>query len=227
MSAPLRFFYARDWNKAQAPRVHITEVEAVHDDLLIRRAGQGDAGAFEALMAPHERRIYALCLRMLGNREDALDCAQDAMLRIWRAIGAYRKEASFQTWICRIATNACLDLLRRKKVRPQVSLDGLAEEGYLPAGEAADPQAQAEAKALRQQIEKGLGMLPSDLRAALVLRDVQGFSYEEVSQITGVPLGTVKSRISRARDRLRAQLEAAKEPFGDACVYTGERRQDA
>lgn len=197
------------------------------DTLLIRRAQKGDPQAFEALMAPHERKLYALCLRMLGNREDALDCTQDAMLRIWRALHTYRKQASFATWAYRIATNACLDLLRKKKVRPAMSLDMLTETGFLPADSAEGPEAMAEASARKQALEKGIALLPEDLRAALVLRDMQGFSYEEIAEILSVPMGTVKSRINRARDKLRHTLYPDGELFSAAPVYTDERRKDA
>lgn len=197
------------------------------DALLIRRAQKGDAGAFEALMEPYERRIYALCLRMLGNREDAQDCAQDAMLRIWRAMPTYREQSAFLTWACRIATNACLDLLRKRKIRPSVSLDGLVESGYTPADdEGQDPQVRAEKSERKAELSQAIQGLPEDMRSALVLRDVQGFSYEEVSDILDTPLGTVKSRINRARAKLREKL-SAREPLGGPSVYTDERRQKA
>lgn len=197
------------------------------NSLLLRRAQKGDPQAFEDLMAPHERKVYGICLRMLGNREDALDCAQDAMLRLWRAIASYRKEASFQTWCYRIATNACLDFLRKKKVRPAVSLDVLAETAPLPTDGRDAPEAMAEASARKEALAAGIAALPEDLRSALVLRDVQGFSYEEISAILQVPIGTTKSRISRAREKLRILLMGDAELFDAACVYTGERREDA
>lgn len=201
--------------------------------LLIRRAQKSDADAFETLMAPYEKKLYALCLRMLGDREDALDCAQDAMLRIWRAIGGYRGQAMFATWCCRIATNACLDLLRKRKVHPSVSLDMLAETGFLPEDEREGPHERAEAEARKEALARGIAALPTDLRSALVLRDVQGFSYEEVASILHAPLGTVKSRINRARERLRGILHPEAELFDVASVYTAspietvKRRKDA
>ncbi len=197
------------------------------DALLLRRAQNGDAGAFDDLMAPHEKRIYALCLRMSGDREDALDCAQEVMLRIWRSLGAYRKQASFSTWIYRIATNTCLDLLRKKRTRPTVSLDSLADDGFMPSDMTGDPQLYAEASARRRALQEGISALQPEMRAALVLRDVQGFSYEEVSAILDTPLGTVKSRINRAREKLRSILFQNAELFGASRVYGTERRQDA
>ena len=196
------------------------------NSLLLRRAQKGDPQAFEDLMAPHERKIYGICLRMLGNREDALDCAQDAMLRLWRAIASYRKEASFQTWCYRIATNACLDFLRKKKVRPAVSLDVLVETAPLPTDGRDAPEAMAEASARKEALAAGIAALPEDLRGALVLRDVQGFSYEEIGEILKMPMGTVKSRINRAREKLRQGLSADRELFDTPYVYTSERGKE-
>ena len=196
------------------------------DALLLRRAQNGDAQAFDELMTVHEKRIYALCLRMTGNREDALDCAQDAMLRVWRALGSYRKQASFSTWVYRVATNTCLDYLRKKKTRPSVSLDAMEDDGFSPSDASGDPVQQSEAAARKRTLAAGIASLPPDMRAALVLRDVQGFSYEEVSDILDTPLGTVKSRINRAREKLRSILFQNAELFGDARVYGRERRKD-
>ena len=189
------------------------------DALLLRRAQEGDAHAFDELMTGHEKRIYALCLRMSGNREDGLDCAQEAMLRIWRSISSYRSEASFATWAYRIATNTCLDMIRKKKVRLAVSLDALTEMGQAEPVSGDDPEAQAVAAARKHALEGGIAALPLDMRSALVLHDVQGFSYEEIAEMLGAPLGTVKSRINRAREKLRAILFQNAELFGDSRVY--------
>ncbi|MDR0897586.1 MAG: sigma-70 family RNA polymerase sigma factor [Oscillospiraceae bacterium] len=197
------------------------------DALLLRRAQGGDADAFERLVSPHESRVYALCLRMMGSREDAQDCAQDAMLRVWHALPSYRREASFSTWLYRIAANTCLDALRRRKVRAASSLDAMLDEGYAPPDTAADPLLHAEASARKQALEAGIAALPDDMRAALVLRDVQGFSYEEVAAMLSAPLGTIKSRINRARDKLRAILSEQAELFDAPRVYTSERRTKA
>lgn len=195
--------------------------------LLIRRAKKGDADAFEALVAPLEQKLYALCLRMLTSREDALDCAQDAMLRIWRSMGTFREQASFGTWCYRIATNACLDYLRKQKVRPSVSLEAMTEIGFAPAAGGGDnPAERLEEGDRRQALIEGIASLSPDLRAAVVLRDIHGLSYEEVSEALQTPLGTVKSRINRARERLRGNLFASGELFEAQGVYTGERRKE-
>ncbi|MCL1964034.1 MAG: sigma-70 family RNA polymerase sigma factor [Firmicutes bacterium] len=196
------------------------------DALLLRRAQNGEAEAFEELMTAYEKRIYTLCLRMAGEKEDALDCAQEAMVRIWRSLASYRKQASFSTWVYRIATNTCLDFLRKRKVRPAVSLDALTDEGFSASDPSSDPVRLAEASARKSALLNGIASLQPDMRAALVLRDVQGFSYEEVSAILDTPLGTVKSRINRAREKLRSNLFQNAELFDVVNVYGNERRQD-
>ena len=178
-------------------------------DTLIRQAAAGDAMAFETLMAPYERQLYALCLRIAGNREDALDCAQEAMLRIWRAMPKYRYQSALTTWCYRIATNTCLDLLRRQKYRPSVSLDQMTDEGFSPAEDEeheSNPEANFELSARKRALTEAIAALPPNLRAALVLRDVEGLPYDEISEILALPGGTVRSRISRAREKLKELL---------------------
>jgi len=173
---------------------------------LIRHAQGGDAQAFEQLIAPFEQKVFALCLRIVGNREDASDCAQETFIRIYRSLTDYRIQASFSTWIYRIATNVCLDSLRKRKIRPAVSLDELMESGYAPV----DAYSGVEDGLMRRDMTKalaaGIRELPPILRVAVVLRDVRGLSYEEVSKILRLNLGTVKSRISRGRERLRKSV---------------------
>ena len=178
-------------------------------DTLIQQAAAGDASAFEALMAPYEQQFYSLCLRIAGNREDALDCAQEAMLRIWRSLPKYRYQSALTTWCYRIATNTCLDLLRRQKYRPSVSLDQMTDEGFSPAEDEeheSNPEANFELSARKRALTEAIAALPPNLRAALVLRDVEGLPYDEISEILALPGGTVRSRISRAREKLKELL---------------------
>lgn len=196
--------------------------------MLVRRAKRGDADAFEALVAPLEAKTFALCLRMLASREDAQDCAQEAMLRMWRQIGSFRGQSSFATWCYRIAVNTCLDLLRKRKARPSVSLEVLTDVGFAPAAqEETGPQAQVEQGERRRALEEGIAQLPVDQRAALILRDIHGLSYEAVAEALDTPMGTVKSRISRARGNLRQRLFHSPELFEPENVYTGERRKES
>ena len=176
---------------------------------LILRCRRGDEAAFEALIRAHEKRVYTLCRRMCRNEDDALEAAQDTFLAVWRGIGAFRADAAFSTWLYRLAANACLDLLRREKKRGgDVSLDGgesqlaLADGAPLPEEAAirADP---------RRMVREALYALPDDYRQILLLRETEQLSYQEIAEVTGLELGTVKSRISRARQALRDHLAAS------------------
>ena len=183
------------------------------ENRLIQRASNGDAASFNSLMGLHERRMYAVALRMCGNPEDAQDCLQEAMLRIYRSIAGFKGQASFSTWVYRITMNTCLDELRKRKNRQNTSLDGLLDTGWSPVDGGETP----EGHALRQEV-RGILMsiiqeLPEDMRAAVVLRDIQGYSYDEISEILDANVGTIKSRISRGRERLREKIAARSELF--------------
>lgn len=180
---------------------------------LIERASRGDPFAFNALMAAHEKRMYAVALRMFGNREDAQDCLQEAMLRIYRSIGNFKGQSSFATWVYRITMNSCLDELRRKKNKQSTSLDSLLDQGWAPMDEGETPEKHAMRTELRRELKRAIRELPEDMRSAVILRDVQGFSYEEIAQVLNVHVGTVKSRISRAREKLRGKLKENAELF--------------
>lgn len=184
-----------------------------NEQKLIERASGGDPAAFNTLMAAHEKRMYAVALRMFANREDAQDCLQEAMLRIYRSIGNFKGQSSFATWVYRITMNSCLDELRRKKNKQSTSLDGLLDQGWAPADEGAAPEKHAMRSELRRELKRAIHELPEDMRSAVILRDVQGFSYEEIAQVLNVNVGTVKSRISRAREKLRGKLKENAELF--------------
>ncbi|MBQ9721173.1 MAG: sigma-70 family RNA polymerase sigma factor [Oscillospiraceae bacterium] len=175
---------------------------------LILRCQQGDETAFEALIRLHEKKIYTLCRRMCRDEEDALEAAQDTFLAVWRGIGSYRADAAFSTWLYRLATNACLDLLRREKRRGgEVSLDD--EEARLdPADTAPQPEEAAEREETRRMVREGLYALPDNYRQVLVLRELEQLSYTEIAEAAQLDVGTVKSRISRARTALRNYLAA-------------------
>lgn len=175
---------------------------------LILRCQQGDETAFEALIRLHEKKVYTLCRRMCRDEEDALEAAQDTFLAVWRGIGSYRADAAFSTWLYRLATNACLDLLRREKRRGgEVSLDD--EEARLdPADTAPQPEEAAEREETRRMVREGLYALPDNYRQVLVLRELEQLSYTEIAEAAQLDVGTVKSRISRARTALRNYLAA-------------------
>ena len=175
-------------------------------DELARRAAGGDEDAFAQLVGLHEKKVYGLALRMCGNPEDAADAAQEAFLAAWKGLPRFRGEAGFSTWLYRLTSNAAIDHLRRvKRQRGEVSLDG-GGPGLDAVDDAPSPQAQAEETELREAVAEGLSMLSEDHRQALLLRELRGLSYEEIASELRVDLGTVKSRISRARGSLRKNL---------------------
>ena len=188
-------------------------VERPSEEELIARAVKGDGAAFSELMAMHENRMFAVSLRMCANREDAQDCLQDAMLRIYRSIAGFKGQSSFSTWVYRITMNTCLDELRRRKARGAASLDGLLDSGWSPTDEEDVPEKHAVASEQRRMLDKAIADLPEDMRSAIVLRDIQGFAYDEIAGMLDANIGTVKSRISRGRERLRQILKDHMELF--------------
>lgn len=180
---------------------------------LIERAIRGDAGAFNELMSAQERRMFAVAMRMFGNKEDAEDCLQDAMLRIYRAISGFKFQSSFSTWVYRVTMNTCLDELRKRKGKPNTSLDGLLDAGWMPTDGADTPEQHALRSEVRGSVYGFIRELPDDMRAAVVLRDVQGLSYEDIASALDTNVGTVKSRISRGRDKLRKKIMERSELF--------------
>ena len=175
------------------------------------------AEQFEELAAREEKRVYAACYHMMGNREDTMDCAQETMLRAFRAFDSFRGDAAFGTWITRIAMNVCKDELRKR--RDAVSLDAMREEtGYEIKDESPGAYAKLEQKERMRLLREGMSLLPEDMRRMIVLRDVQGRSYDEIAEILDLSLGTVKSRISRAREKLALILRKSSELFSDRSV---------
>lgn len=176
------------------------------EKVLIDAARQGDVGSFNQLVLSYQSMVYNLAYRILGDRDAAADATQDAFLSAFQAIGKFRG-GSFKAWLLRIVTNACHDQLRLKQRRPATSLDALFVLDPAPIQSLTDPGESPEEYALRQELSKaiqvGIGTLPPEQRVALILSDVQGLSYQEIAEVTGVSLGTVKSRLSRARGKLR------------------------
>lgn len=171
---------------------------------LARAAAAGSEGAFAQLVDLHGKRVYALALRMTGNPEDAEDVAQEAFLSAWRGLPNFRGEAGFSTWLYRLTSNAAIDFLRKnRRPRAEYSLDGGVPDLPDPAP---SPQDQAESQNLRESVRWGMGELSQAHREILDLREYQGLSYEEIARKLDVDLGTVKSRLSRARCALRKIL---------------------
>lgn len=177
---------------------------------LIRSVQNGSANAFEALVTENEAHIFKLCLRMTGNREDAADLTQEAFLKAYRSIASFRGDCRFSSWMIRIASNVCLDFLRSKSKKQTVPLttendDG--EEAELDIPDAAPlPEDRLLSGELKASISRGLERLSDEQRQILVLRELDGLSYDEIAGTLGIEVGTVKSRIFRARKRLCAFL---------------------
>ena len=179
---------------------------------LVEVAQRGDVESFNELVRLFEGRVYTLCYRMLGDAESAADAAQDAFLAAFRNLRSFRG-GSFRSWMLRIATNTCYDVLRVRKRRPSVSLDIEADDESASsplqiADTAESPDDFAQRRELAAAIQQGLTALPDEQRIVLILSDIQGLAYEEIAQITNSNLGTVKSRLSRGRARLREVLKA-------------------
>ena len=182
------------------------------EEQLIRRAQQGDNGAFEELLLLHQKKVYNLCLRMSANPDDALDLSQEAFLRAWRSLGQYQFEASFSTWLFRLTSNICIDFLRRKKRRQETSLT----ESYDDSDEGAElsvpdaqpgPEQQAMTNETKIELARAMEQLSPEHREILQLRVVEDLQYEQIADILGVRVGTVKSRLARARLALRKILK--------------------
>lgn len=170
---------------------------------LIARLQKRDEAAFEELIRQYEKKVYTLCFRMCGNSEDAEEAAQDAFLALWRGIDRFRQESSLSTWIYRLATNACIDTLRRRKKQSgSVSLDD--EELFVDAVDTSpQPQETVEHRETQKLLQEGLSALPEEYRKVLILREIEGLSYTEIAESASIELGTVKSRISKGRSLLR------------------------
>jgi RNA polymerase sigma-70 factor (ECF subfamily) len=184
----------------------------------LRAAQRGEVAAFNILVLLFQRQVYNVCYRTLGNAEDAADATQDAFLGAFRGLQTFRGPApGFKAWLLRVAVNTCYDQLRRRQRRPTDSLDAIGESpDELSAAERiADPDPGPEQEALSaevtRQIELAMDRLPTEQRLTVVLCDVQGLSYEQAALVMSVELGTVKSRLSRARANLRDQLMAGGE----------------
>lgn len=179
---------------------------AAREQEWVAAARQGDQGGFEELVRLYEKRVLALTLRMCKNPEDAAEAAQEAFFAAWQGLKNFREESSFSTWLYRLASNACVDLLRREGRRQAaVSLDDEELNLDIPAS-IPTPQEEAERRELGEWIEEGLLALPPEYRAVLVLREIHQLRYEEIAAALELDMGTVKSRISRGRKRLRRFL---------------------
>lgn len=178
----------------------MTVEAAVDEAVLLESSRRGDLSAYDRLVAAYQDRVYQTAYRITGHREDAWDAAQEAFLRAFRALRTFRGDATFSTWMTRIAVNAALDVVRRRP--PQTS--AIPEGVLVSAG--TDPTDEVVGRDQQRRVQQAIAALPADHRAVVVLRDVQGLSYEEIARTLRLPIGTVRSRLSRARETLRVAL---------------------
>lgn len=190
-------------NEIKPPNLSITEEQA-----LLSAARSGSRDAFESLVRLYEKRVFALTLRMCKNLDDAQEAAQEAFFAAWQGLPSFRGDSSFATWLYRLTSNACMDLIRKERRHRNAAGPSLDDETWnldLPAP-GNGPLEEAERVELRHAVEQGLRTLPEEYRSVLVLREVHQLSYDEIAQSLHLDLGTVKSRISRGRKQLRAWL---------------------
>ncbi|HUT75133.1 MAG TPA: sigma-70 family RNA polymerase sigma factor [Armatimonadota bacterium] len=174
---------------------------------LIARSRAGDRSAQESLVRRYQDQVYHLAFNLLGDPEDARDATQDALIAMLRSLRTFRGQAELRTWVYRLTTNVCLMERRRRTVRTRLIVDLPAE---LPErlGLGSDPQLTAVSREVQGAVRECLGRLPSAFRAVVVLRELESLSYDEIAQVLRVPVGTVRSRLNRGRQLLRAALLA-------------------
>lgn len=195
---------------------------------IVRRVLEGDADAFGAIVDEYQKNVYNLALRMTGNPEDAQDMSQEAFIKAFNSLASFRGDSKLSVWLYRIVSNVCLDFLRSRKRRQTVSLNMDDGEGGNSELEIPDlsamPEEELNRRLTREAVRKGLLSLPEDQREILLLREIEGLSYDEIAQALGLEAGTVKSRIFRARKRLCAQLVSGGNiPDG----FTSEKAKEA
>ena len=179
---------------------------------LVKRAKQGDMHAFEELIIQHEKIVYNVALRMMNHSEDAKDISQEVFLKLWRTLAQYQFDAAFSTWLYRLTQNVCIDFLRKQKRQQHVSLTFSDDKDEGKELSVPDPEPLPEERVIfnekQEAIRAAMNALPVDFREILELRVVQQLPYEQIAQIMDLPVGTVKSRLARARLQLKKRLDA-------------------
>ncbi len=196
----------------------MSDFDELEQTAFVERLRARDERAFNQLVRAYERRVFGLVFRMLGNREEAEDLAQEVFVQIFKAIDQFRGDARLSTWIYRIAVNLCKNrskYLSRRHANKQDDIEALGDRAPMStakgttAGSIARPDDLLVGMQVERVVQQAIDSLEPEFREALILRDVEDLSYEEIAQITGLPDGTVKSRIHRARTQLKAAIERA------------------
>lgn len=193
------------------------------DEILLRRAQKGDKRAFEEWIGPYENGVYRVCLSLTGNPDDARDCTQEALIKAYRNIKRYRSDAKPQTWLYRIAYNASLDAMRKR--RPEASFDQMQEDGATFIDSSPEPYESLEKSERLLALKRALDALEEPYKSAIVLQ-LQGLSYAEIGQVMDAPEGTIKSRVNRAKEKLKKIILSDRELFSDSSVLLSERGQN-
>ncbi len=203
------------------------------DKQLVARAQSGDRHAFEALVRKYQRRIFRLAFGMLKNQEDAMDASQDAFVRVHKHLDRFKGDAAFYTWLYRITTNLCIDRIRRNRGEQVEYEDGLAREDHTAAelglrrsAAATHPVKSALRHELGEHISRALAQLPEKHRQILLLREIEGLSYEDLSQTLEIKKGTVMSRLFHARKKMQAILAEYLTPE-ELARLTGEKTKES
>ena len=184
------------------------------DRELVLRFLAGENGAFDPLVLRHQDRVMNICYRILGDYEEARDCAQETFIKVYRSLKSFKGESAFSTWLYRIAVNTCKNRLsssayrRRKKMLPLGAAGNGRDDPRRvdPPNGSPTPPERAENREVERLVQTAIDGLDADHKTVVVLRDIEGLSYEEVSRVTGFPVGTVKSKLARAREKLKSKL---------------------
>lgn len=180
------------------------------ESMLIEKSIQGDVASFEQLIVKYNRYVYNIAFRMMGNEEDAKDMSQEALIKAFKAIGQFKREANFSTWLYRITINVCKDEMRKRKEHVLSYDVENQDEGSMKENikdESTNPILIYEQLELKETIESALNKLSEDSKAVVVLKDLLGYSYEEIGTILDIPVGTVRSRLNRSRSALKSILQ--------------------
>lgn len=199
-------------------------------DLLIK-SKNGNTNAFAKLVETYQKKVFNIAFRMLGNYNDAADLSQEVFIKVFKSLKSFKEQAMFSTWIYRITSNACLDELRKRKNIKFIYIDEeiKTEDGEVQkqiAFNGPSPEESYETKEIKEAVSEAIHSLSEEHRLIIILRDIQGFSYDEISRIIKIPEGTVKSRINRARQALRNILSSKRELWAANFVKRIERRDD-
>jgi len=181
----------------------------LHENELVEKSKKGDLESFEKLIMLYEKKIYNIAFRMTGDREDASDIAQEVCIKIYKSINTFKGNSSFSTWVYRITSNVCIDMIRKRNNTISINTNRADGEEYeIPIEDKSKlPEDIVESKETVELIKGYISELAPDQRIVIILRDIQGYSYEEISKILDVNVGTVKSRLNRARNLIKDKFK--------------------